>query len=162
MRLGVFYGLLFLIQGFLGTLFLPYPAPDLFLLAVMTLMWRVPPWQLVAIAYGIGLFQDAFGHGEWGIHAFGLASAAMTASFLRAQLSQKGFFSRLLLVLAAFLGKWLVMIPLVMWQSGTLFIAQDVLRVMLIEGIFTLLSSIIVIPWAEALMERTLLKKDPL
>ena len=65
-------------------------------------------------------------------------------------------------MLAAFLGKWLVMIPLVMWQSGTVSIAQDVLRVMLIEGIFTLLSSIIVIPWAEALMERTLLKKDPL
>lgn len=162
MRLGLFYVLLFLIQGFLGTLLLPYPAPDLFLLAVMTLLWRVPPWQLVLIAYGTGLFQDAFGHGEWGIHAFGLASAAMTASFLRAQLSQKGFFSRLLLVLAAFLGKWFVMIPLIMWQSGTLSIGQNVGQVMLIEGIFTLLTSMLVIPWGEALMERILLKKDPL
>lgn len=162
MRLGFFYLLLFLIQGFLGTLLLPYPAPDLFLLSVMTLLWRVPSWQLVLIAYGIGLLQDAFGHGEWGIHALGLASAAMTASFLRAQLSQKGFFSRLLLVFAAFLGKWVVIIPLVMWQSGAFTVGSEVGKVMLIEGIFTLLSSMVVIPWGEALMERILLRKNPL
>jgi rod shape-determining protein MreD len=161
-RLWLFYLVLFLIQGFLGTLLLPYPAPDLFLLAVLTLMWRVPDWQLVLIAYGVGLFQDAFGHGEWGIHALGLASAVMVASFLRAQLSQKGFFSRLLLVLAALIGKWLVIIPLVMWQSGTISLGWDLGQVMVVEGIFTLLCSIVVIPWGEALMERVLLKRDPL
>lgn len=146
----------------MATLLLPYPAPDLFLLAVMTLLWRVTPWQLVLIAYGIGLLQDMFGHGEWGIHALGLASAALTALFLRAQLSQKGFFARLLLVLVAFLGKWLVIVPLVMWQRGSFTLSPGMGQVMLIEGILTLLSSIVVIPWGEALMERTLLKKDPL
>jgi rod shape-determining protein MreD len=161
-RLWLFYLVLFLIQGFLGTLLLPYPAPDLFLLAVLTLMWRVPDWQLVLIAYGAGLLQDVAGHGEWGIHALGLASAVMLASLLRAQLSQKGFFSRLLLVLAALIGKWLMVIPLVMWQRGSFSLSWDVAQVMVIEGIFTLLSSIIIVPWGEALMERVLLKKDPL
>jgi rod shape-determining protein MreD len=161
-RLAIFYLLLFLIQGFLGTLLLPLPAPDLFLLAIMSLLWRVLPWQLVLIAYGVGLLQDAVGHGNWGTHAFGLASAAMTALFLRAQLSQKGFFSRLLLVFAAFIGKWVAIIPLLMWQTGTVSIGQNVGWVMLIEGIFTLVCSILVIPWGEALMERTLLKRNPL
>jgi rod shape-determining protein MreD len=157
MRLFFFYFLLLLIQGFLGTLLAPLPAPDLFLLAMMTLIWRFQPWQLVLVGYGIGLLQDVVGHGEWGIHAFGLAGAAMTASLLKAQLSQRGTFTRSLLFLAAFVGKWLAITPLLLWQTGTVSSIEGIFRVMPVELFFTLLASLVVIPWGHALMERTLL-----
>jgi rod shape-determining protein MreD len=157
MRLFFFYVLLLLIQGFLGTLLAPLAAPDLFLLAMMTLIWRFQAWQLVLAAYGIGLLQDVMGHGEWGIHAFGLAGAAMAASLLKAQLSQRGTFTRSLLFLAAFVGKWLAITPLLLWQTGTLGSLEGILRVMPVELFFTLLASLVIIPWGDALMERTLL-----
>jgi rod shape-determining protein MreD len=156
-RLFLFYFLLLLIQGFLGTLLAPLPAPDLFLLALLTLIWRLQPWQFVLAGYGIGLLQDVIGHGEWGVHAFGLAGAAMVASLLRAQLSQRGLFTRSLLFFAAFVGKWLAITPLVIWQTGTVGSVEGILRVMPVELFFTLLASLIIIPWGDALMERTLL-----
>lgn len=159
MRLFIFYFVLVLIQGFLGTLLAPWPAPDLFLLAMMTLVWRVQAWQLVLAGYGIGLLQDVIGHGEWGIHAFGLAGAALVTSMVKAQLSQRGLFTRSLLFLAAFVGKWLAVTPLVMWQTGTTSSIEGILRVMPVELFFTLLASLIVIPWGDALMERTLLTR---
>lgn len=157
MRLFLFYFLLFIIQGFLGTLLAPWPAPDLFLLAMLTLIWRFQAWQLVVAGYAIGLLQDVIGHGEWGIHAFGLAGAAMAASVLKAQLSQRGTFTRSLLFLAAFVGKWLAITPLLLWQTGTLSSLGGILRVMPVELFFTLLASLVIIPWGDALMERTLL-----
>jgi rod shape-determining protein MreD len=159
MRLFIFYFLLLLIQGFLGTLLAPWPAPDLFLLAMMTLVWRLQAWQLVLAGYGIGLLQDVIGHGEWGIHALGLAGAALVTSMVKAQLSQRGVFTRSLLFLAAFVGKWLAVTPLVMWQTGTTSSLEGVLRVMPVELLFTLLASLVVIPWGEALMERNLLTR---
>jgi rod shape-determining protein MreD len=156
-RLFLFYFLLLLIQGFLAALLAPWPAPDLFLLAMLTLIWRLQAWQLVLAGYGIGLLQDVIGHGEWGIHAFGLAGAAMVCSLLRAQLSQRGLFTRSLLFLAAFVGKWLAITPLVMWQTGTVGSLEGILRVIPTELFFTLMASLIVIPWGDALMERTLL-----
>jgi hypothetical protein len=146
-RLFLFYFLLLLIQGFLAALLAPWPAPDLFLLAMLTLIWRLQAWQLVLAGYGIGLLQDAFG----------LAGAAMVCSLLRAQLSQRGLFTRSLLFLAAFVGKWLAITPLVMWQTGTVGSLEGILRVIPTELFFTLMASLIVIPWGDALMERTLL-----
>jgi rod shape-determining protein MreD len=157
MRLFFFYFLLLLIQGFLGTLLAPWPAPDLFLLAMMTLIWRFQAWQLVLFGYGIGLLQDVIGHGEWGVHAFGLAGAALVTSLIKAQLSQRGLFTRSLLFLAAFVGKWLAITPLVLWQTGTMSSLEGILRVIPVELFFTLLAGLIVIPWGDALMERTLL-----
>ncbi len=157
MRLFFFYLALLIFQGFLGTLFAPWPTADLFLLALMTLIWRVQAWQLVLAGYGIGLLQDVIGHGEWGVHAFGLAGAALVTSIVKAQLSQRGLFTRSLLFLAAFVGKWLAITPLVMWQTGTTSSLEGILRVMPIELFFTLLAGLIIIPWGEALMERTLL-----
>ena len=58
MRLVLFYLVLLVPQGFLSALLAPVPAPDLFLLAALTLLWRVQPWQLVLVAYGIGILQD--------------------------------------------------------------------------------------------------------
>jgi rod shape-determining protein MreD len=157
MRLFFFYFLLLLIQGFLGTLLAPWPAPDLFLLALMTLIWRFQAWQLVLAGYGIGLLQDIIGHGEWGVHAFGLAGAALVTSLVKAQLSQRGLFTRSLLFLAAFAGKWLAVTPLVLWQTGTMSSLEGILRIMPIELFFTLLAGLIIIPWGDALIERTLL-----
>jgi rod shape-determining protein MreD len=157
MRLFFFYLLLLLFQGFLGVLLAPLPAPDLFLLALLTLIWRLQAWQLVLAGYGIGLLQDVIGHGEWGIHAFGLAGAALIVSLVKAQLSQRGLFTRSLLFFAGFVGKWLALTPLVLWQTGTTASIAGVLRVMPIELFFTLLVSLVVIPWGDALMERTLL-----
>jgi rod shape-determining protein MreD len=157
MRLFFFYFLLLLIQGFLGTLLAPWPGPDLFLLALMTLIWRFQAWHLVLAGYGIGLLQDIIGHGEWGVHAFGLAGAALVTSLVKAQLSQRGLFTRSLLFLAAFAGKWLAITPLVLWQTGTMNSLEGILQVMPIELFFTLLAGLIVIPWGDALMERTLL-----
>jgi rod shape-determining protein MreD len=157
MRLFFFYLALLLIQGFLSALLAPLPASDLFLLAMMTLIWRLQPWQLVLAGFGIGLLQDVIGHGEWGVHAFGLAGAAMAVSLLRTQLGQKGIFTRSVLFLAAFVGKWLAITPLVLWQTGTTSSLSGILQVIPVEFFFTLLASLIIVPWGDALMERTLL-----
>lgn len=161
MRLVIFYLLLLVTQGLLTTLLAPLPAPDLFLLALITLLWRVVPWQLVLIGYAIGLMQDVIGYGDLGVHALGLAGAALAALVVRTQLSQSGFFERLLAVFVALLGKWLILYPLVWWLTGTPLVWWDVIRVAPVEIIFTLLVSIWLLPWADALMERTaLLRKE--
>lgn len=161
MRLAVFYLFLFLTQSFWGAWLAPYPAPDLFLIAMLTFLWRVPPWQLVLIGYGIGLVQDLFGYGHLGLHALGVAGGAMAAILTRAQLSQSNWLERGLVVLAALLGKWLTLIPFVIWQSGTFYAVRGVAAVVPLETLFTLLFALWLLPWGEALMERTrLLRKE--
>lgn len=161
MRVLVFYLLLLLTQGFLGALMSPLPSPDLFLVAVLTLMWRVTPWQLVLIGYGVGLLQDIVGHGVLGLHAFSLAGSALVASFLRAQLSQSGVFERLLVVLAAVAGKWLVMSGMVLWLSGSFDALGRVPLVVIFDAAFTLFVSVWMLPWADALFERaSVLRKE--
>ena len=61
MRVVLFYLLLIAFQGFLSAVFGTLPAPDLFLVIVLTLSGRLAPWQLVVAAYGIGLVQDVIG-----------------------------------------------------------------------------------------------------
>ncbi len=161
MRLAVFYVFLFLIQSFWSAWLAPYPAPDLFLLAVLTMLWRVAPWQLVLIGYGVGLLQDVVGNGHLGLHALGLSGGAMAALLARSQLSQTSWLERTLAVLAALLGKWLAVAPLIIWQTGTPYALQGVLGVLPLEALFTLLFAFWVLPWGEALMERTrLLRKE--
>jgi rod shape-determining protein MreD len=161
MRLAVFYLFLFLVQSFWGAWLAPYPAPDLFLLAVLTLLWRIPAWQLVLVGYGVGLLQDVFGHGNLGLHALGLAGGAMGALIVRSQLSRTSWLERSLAVLAALLGKWLAMAPLIVWQTGSLFALGGLWRVLPLEIILTLLFALWVLPWAEALMERArVLRKE--
>lgn len=161
MRLLLFYLLLIALQGFLSALFGPVPAPDLFLLAVLTLLWRLPPWQLVLVAYGGGLLQDAVGNGVLGFHAIGLAGAALAASSLRAQLSQSGSLERLLVVVAGLAGKWLVLATLLAWLAGSPQALGDLLAVAAMETVLTLLAALVVIPWGDALLERTaVLRKE--
>lgn len=154
MRLALFYILLIAIQGFLGALLSPLPPPDLFLLAVLTLLWRVAPWQLVLIAYGAGLLQDTIGGGVVGFHAFGLATAALVAGAVRAQLTQSGPFERAVVIGAALLGKWLALAGMLTWLSGA---APGLGRLAITAGTEALLTgaaALIVIPWGDRLIER--------
>lgn len=161
MRLVVFYLLIVVGQGFLSAVLSPLPAPDLFLLAVLTLMGRLSPWQLVAAAYGIGLFQDLIGNGALGLHAFALATAAMAATVVTAQLSQVDFFERLIRLVAAVAGKWLALTALVVWLSGTGESLGSLAMIAVFDAGFTLVVGLWLLPWADALFERTaVLRKE--
>ncbi len=161
MRLVVFYLLLLVAQGLLAVLIAPIPAPDFFLLAVITLLWRLSPWQLVLIGYGVGLLQDVMGFGVLGVHALALSGGILLASVVRAQLSQAGVLERFLAVLAALLGKWLVITGLLFWLTSSSDPITEVMRVAPPEVALTLILSIWILPWAEALFERSsLLRKE--
>lgn len=155
MRLVLFYLVLLVSQGFLATLLAPLPAPNLFLLAVLTLLWRVQPWQLVLLAYAVGLMQDVIGQGVLGLHALSLAAAALTASMVRAQLTNSGILERMLVVFLAVLGKWAVMAGLLAWLSGSGVHLQQVAAVAAVEGALTVAAGLIVLPWSAALLERS-------
>lgn len=157
----VFYLLIVLGQGFLSAVLSPLPAPDLFLLAMLTLMGRLSPWQLVMAAYGIGLFQDLIGNGVLGLHAFSLAGAAMIATFVTAQLSQVGFFERLIRLGAAVVGKWLALTALVVWLSGSAESLGSLSVMAIFDAGFTMIVGLWLLPWADALFERTaVLRKE--
>jgi rod shape-determining protein MreD len=161
MQLALYYLLLLVLQGFLAALIAPLPAPDLFLIAVLTLLWRIQPWQLVLVAYGVGLLQDLVGHGTLGMHGLGLAGGVLLASLVRAQLNQARFFERLLVILSGLLGKWLVFSALLMWLSGSVNPLTEVFRVAPAETVFTVILGLWLLPYAETLMERTtLLRKE--
>lgn len=155
MRLLLFYLVLVTVQGFLSALLAPLPPPDLFFVAVLTLLWRLPPWQLVAVAYGVGLLQDVFGHGVLGVHAMALATGALVAAGARAQLTGAGLFERLLVVSIGMAGKWAVMLVMLAWLSGGGVLWEDTAAIAVIETLFTVAAAMVLLPWAEALIERT-------
>lgn len=161
MRLIVFYLLLIAMQGFLATLIAPLPAPDLFLLGVLTLLWRLPPWQLVLIAYGVGVLQDVMGFGLIGMHGLGLAGAVLLASIVRAQLSQLGLLERALIIFSALVGKWLVFAGLLLWLSGSDNLLVELARVAPLEIVFTVVVGLWLLPFATLMMERSsVLRKE--
>lgn len=155
MRLLLFYVVMVATQGFLSAVLAPLPPPDLFFLAVLTLLWRLSPWQLVAVAYGVGLAQDVLGNGVLGVHALALAAGALAASGARAQLTQSGFFERLVVVGTGLVGKWAVLALMLAWLSGGPVIWSDLVPVVVVEAVFTLGAATLALPWAHALMERT-------
>ena len=155
MRLLFFYLVLVAAQGFLSALLSPLPPPDLFFLAVLTLLWRLSPWQLVAVGYGVGLLQDVFGHGVLGVHALALAAGALAAAGARAQLTGAGMFERMLVVTVGMAGKWVVMVAMLAWLSGTSILWADTAAVATIETLFTVALATLLLPWADALIERT-------
>jgi rod shape-determining protein MreD len=150
----LFYLTLLLAQGVLAVLIAPLPAPDLFLLAVMTLMGRLRPWQLVLVAYGVGLVQDVMGHGVLGVHALGLAGAFLAATFVRAQISQVGVAERLVLVAAALAGKWLLFALMLLWLNESASILAAFWAVALPEFLLTLMLSPFILQIADALVKR--------
>jgi rod shape-determining protein MreD len=154
-RLVLFYLVLVVAQGFLSALLAPLPGPDLFLIGVLTLLYRLPAWQLVLVGYGAGLLQDVIGHGALGVHALGLAGAAFVASAVRAQLSQQGFLERSLAVLAAVAGKWLVIGVLLVWLSGGPVTLPVAAAVAALDVAFTVAAAGLLLPWGFALLART-------
>jgi rod shape-determining protein MreD len=154
-RIALFYLILFVAQGLLGALFAPAPPPDLFLIAVLTLLHRVTPWQFVLVAYGIGLVQDVSGHGLIGLHAIGLAGAALVAGTIRAQLTQDGLLERSAAVLGAVLGKWLISIVLLLWLGGGTIDWPSVLPQIAWDVPLTILVALLALPLAQTLMARS-------
>ena len=49
---------------------------------------------MVLFAYGIGLLQDVTGYGYLGLHALGMAGAALLAVFVVSHLSEQGLAER--------------------------------------------------------------------
>ncbi|HLR46597.1 MAG TPA: hypothetical protein VK092_05505 [Deinococcales bacterium] len=138
MRLAAFYILLLVFQGLLSSVLAPLPAPDLFLIAVLTLLPRLAPWQLVLAAYGIGLLQDLSGHGTPGLHALALAGGAMAATAISNVLSQSGFAERILTLVAGLAGKWFVMAGLLVWLTGEWSSLGSLPATVLFDSVFTL------------------------
>lgn len=138
MRLAAFYVLLLVFQGLLTALMAPLPAPDLFLVAVLTLVPRMNAWQLVLAAYGIGLLQDLSGHGALGLHALALAGGALAAVAITSLLSQSGIMERIITLLAGLAGKWLVMAGLLVWLTGSWASLSSLPATLLFDSVFTL------------------------
>lgn len=155
MRLLFFYLVLLVSQGLLSALFSPVPAPDLFLLAVLTLLWRIQPWQLVLIAYGVGMVHDLVGQGVLGMQALSLAAGVLLASFVRAQLTNSGVLERMLVVFIAVVGKWGVMTLIMAWLTGGPINLLGIAAVAVVEGTLTVAAGLLVLPWSAALLERS-------
>ena len=151
MRLAAFYILLLVFQGLLTAVMAPLPAPDLFLIAVLTLLPRMNPWQLVLAAYGVGLLQDLSGHGVLGWHALALAGGAMAAAAVTRLLSQSGVMERILVLLAGLAGKWLVMAGMLVWLSGSWGSLGTLPATLLFDSVFTLAVGIWLLGLAENL-----------
>lgn len=161
MRVVLFYLLLIAGQGLLSALFGTLPAPDLFLVAMLTLLGRLAPWQFVVAGYGIGLVQDLIGFGDLGLHAIALAAAALTASAVRAQLSGTGLLERLLVIITAQAGKWAVGGLLLIWLSGTPEAPVMLLAVAVTETVLTAAAALLLLPWSDALLDKSrLLRKE--
>ena len=161
MRIAAFYLLLVAGQGLLSATFGTLPAPDLFLIAMLTLLGRIAPWQLVLAAYGVGLLQDLVGFGVLGLHAIGLAAAALAATVVRMQLSGTGLLERLLIVMAAQAGKWLVAALLLVWLSGTPEEPVTLLAVAVTETVLTAALALLLLPLADSLLKKSkLLRKE--
>jgi len=149
-----FYVTLVILQGGIAALLMPLPPPDLFLLAALTLLWRLSAWQIVLVAYGVGLLQDIMGHGALGFHAFGLAGAVLVGAVIASRLNQSGFTERLLIVACAIIGKWLVFAMTLPWLGQANNLWATVSRVAPFDALFTLLASMVLLPIAEWLIER--------
>ena|SRR5690606_12672117 len=161
MRLVLFYLVLVVSQGFLSALLAPVPGPDLFLLAVLSLLWRIQPWQLVVLAYAVGMLQDLIGQGVLGMHAIALAAAALSASLVRAQLTNSGVLERMLVVFIAVVGKWVVIAALMAWLVGGPISFSALGAVAAVEGALTVAAGLLVLPWSAALLERSrILQKE--
>ena len=161
-RLLLFYLLLLILQGALTVLLAPWPTPDLFLLAMLTTLWRLPAWQLVVLGYGVGLLQDVMGHGALGFHALGLAGAALVASLARSLISHGGLLERLLIVGFAQIAKWLVFLILLWWLHEPGDVVGILTRIALPETVLTLLAAVWLLPWGEALVAKSSLFRKEL
>ena len=151
MRLAAFYLLLLVFQGLFGAVLAPLPAPDLFLVAALTLVPRMNPWLLVLAAYGIGLLQDLSGQGVLGMHALALAGGVLAAAAVTRLLSQSGFMERVLVLLAGLIGKWTVLSGMLVWLTGSWSSLATLPATLLFDSVFTLAAGVWLLGLAESL-----------
>ncbi len=125
-RLVVYLLLLLLAQGLLARLSdaVGVPTPDLFLLTAVGLAARLSPVAALLAAYGLGFAQDVLGGGTLGLHAAGLAGAALLVVWARRYLSDAGLVQALLGVLLGVAGQWLVFLFLTYWLREPLVTPQ--------------------------------------
>ena len=131
--------LFFVLQGLLTPLFVPWPPPDLLLLAALLPLGRRPLWQVVGLAYLLGLAQDAAGGGTMGLHALALAAGVFVAGVVLPpglELGRAGLGWQLPALLGALTGKWVVLALLLgyLGQSASL---ASVLRVGPLEALLS-------------------------
>lgn len=116
---------LFALQGALTPLLVPWPPPDLLLLAALFWLWRWPLLQSVALAYLLGLLQDLAGGGVLGLHALGLAAGVFVAGSLTGfGRARPGFLRYGAALLAALTGKWVVFALLLSYLGGGASLAE--------------------------------------
>lgn len=159
MRLLLFYLILLSFQGFIGAVLAPLPTPDFFLLIALTPIRRLKAWQMVLIAYAVGLLQDLIGHGIFGLHAFALAAGIFMALLIKGQFSQ-GLLSQFILIITALFGKWLAMLAIIYWLNPGLESLQGIQVIVPYEVFFTILVGIFILPWSESLVQKALLAKE--
>jgi len=152
-QLLIFYLLLLALQGVMSALFTTVPSPDLFLIAAVSVLWHLRPWNAVLLAFCIGLVQDLAGYGNLGFHALGLAASVLVASIVATQIRQSGIFERLVVVLVAVAAKWIVFFCLVSWIHNRNALGE-ILRVAPLEALFTVALSLIILPIVDGLMKR--------
>ena len=96
-----------------------------------------------------------------GLHAIALAAAALAASAVRAQLSGSGLLERLLVIITAQAGKWVVAAALLVWLSGTPEAPAMLLAVAVTETVLTSAAALLLLPWADALLDKSqVLRKE--
>ncbi|MDV6374653.1 rod shape-determining protein MreD [Deinococcus arenicola] len=129
-RAVVYAALLIAAQGALSRLADAWgvAAPDLFLLTAVALAWRLPPAQALLAAYGVGLGQDLLGGGVLGLHAAGLAGAALWVVIFRRSISDSGPLQNVVAVTGAVIGQWLTFGVLAYWLKS------DLISVRLLAG----------------------------
>lgn len=131
--------LFFVLQGFLAPLLSPWPPPDLLLLAALLPLGRRPLWQVVGLAYLLGLAQDVAGGGVMGLHALALAAGVFVAGVVLPsglELSRAGLGWQLPALLGALAGKWAVL-TLLLGYLGQRAPVAEVLRVGPLEALLS-------------------------
>lgn len=125
-----YFVLLIIVQGFLGRLLEPLgiAPPDLFLLTGAALAWRWRPVGALLGAYGVGLLQDVLGAGVMGLHAIGLAGAALLVLAVRRWLPGEGWRRLVLTVAAALVGQWLTFMLMTYVTRTSLFTLDTFLK----------------------------------
>lgn len=125
-----YFVLLIIAQGFFTRLLAPLglAPPDLFLLTGAALAWRWRPIGALLGAFGVGLLQDILGAGVLGLHAAGLAGAALLVLAVRRWLPGGGWRRLVLTVAAALIGQWLTFMILTYGARTNLVTLDSLLR----------------------------------
>lgn len=119
LRLVAVWLALLALQSALSRLPAPLAPPDLLLLLALALALRLRPLPALLAGYGLGLLQDAVGHGLLGVQALGTAAGVLALLLLRSFVPldterRRGQYGAAALGL---LGQWLAFAALGLWLT---------------------------------------------